>query len=109
MRGTERVHSPAPHSPAPPSGEHEKRAGTADAVPALSSPSELVEHAPLHRVDHPGREVRRQGVVVAFVEREVAQLVVLDDMLVEEAVQRAPFGCGESLEVALRVRCKLSD
>src|SRR5690606_29871214 len=100
MRGTERVHSPAPLSPTPPSGEHEKRAGTAGAVPALSSPAELVEHAPVHGVDPPGREVRRQGVVVPLVGREVPQLIILD-VLVEEAVQRAPFGGGESLEVAL--------
>src|SRR5690606_26315746 len=109
MRGTERVHSPAPLSPTPPSGEHEKRAGTAGAVPALSSPSELVEHAPVHSVDHPGREVRRQGVVVALVEGEVAELVVLDDVLVEEAVQRAPFGGGKSLQLALCIRCKSGD
>ena len=40
-------------------------------VPALSSSSELVEHSPAHGVNHPVRQVRRQGVVVALVEREV--------------------------------------
>lgn len=72
MRGTERVHSPAPHPPKPTSGEHENKGGEPSSAPALFSPSELVEHSSAHGVDHPVRQLSRQGVVIPFVEREVA-------------------------------------
>ena len=79
MRGTECGLSPAPlfaghhhkvtvphYAWFPRAGEQEKRAGTVSGSHPLIA-SELVEHGPMHRVDHAGRQVRRQGVIVAFV------------------------------------------
>jgi hypothetical protein len=96
-----RVISPAPHFSGDDHQANMKKGQEPFSVPALSLPSELVEHSPMHRMDHPSCEVRRQGVIVALVEREVPQFIVFNDVLVEEAAQRAPFGGGESVEVAL--------
>ena len=87
--------------------EHKKRAGTgAGSCPRKAL--ELVEHRPMHGVHHVARQVPWQRVVVALVEREVTQPVVLDDVLVEEAMQCPPFGDRERLEVPIRVRGELS-
>lgn len=104
MRGTECGLSPAPlfaghrhkvevprRAWFPRAGEQEKRAGTVPGSHTLCA-LELVEHSPMNRVDYACSQVRRQGVVVTFVERDVTDLVILDDVLIEEAVQGAPFG-----------------
>jgi hypothetical protein len=69
-------------------------------VPALSVVSKLVEHAAVDRVDHPRCEMRRQYVVVTLVEGKVPEFVILDNVLIEEAVQRSLLGCFQSLEIA---------
>lgn len=69
-------------------------------VPALPLASELVEHAAVDRVDHPRCEMRWQGVVVTLVKGNVPKFVNLDNVLIEEAVQRSLLGCFQSLEIA---------
>tara|TARA_B100000949_G_scaffold24442_1_gene18676 strand:+ start:660 stop:917 length:258 start_codon:yes stop_codon:yes gene_type:complete len=69
-------------------------------VPALSVVSEFVEHAAVDRVDHPRCEMRWQDVVVTFVEGKVPEFIILDNVLIEEAVQRSLLGCFQSLEIA---------
>ena len=69
-------------------------------APALSEVSELVEHSAVNRVDHPRCEMRWQDVVVTLVEGEVPEFVILDNVLIEEAVQRSLLGSFQSLEIA---------
>ena len=69
-------------------------------VPALSEVSKLVEHAAVDRVDHPRCEMCWQDVVVTLVEGKVPEFVILDNVLIEEAVQRSLLGCLQSLEIA---------
>jgi hypothetical protein len=71
-------------------------------VPALPLVSELVEHAAVDRVDHPRCKMRWQGVVVTLVESDVSKLIILDNMLIKEAVQSPFLGGFKSLEVAAR-------
>ncbi|ABC65028.1 hypothetical protein ELI_14680 [Erythrobacter litoralis HTCC2594] len=53
-------------------------------------------------VDHTRCEMRWQCVIVTLVESEISKLIILDDMLIEEAVQR-PLFCGfQSFEIAAR-------
>lgn len=114
MRGTECGLSPAPlfaghrhkvevprYAWFPRAGEQEKRAGTVPGSHPLCA-SELVEHGPMNRVDYPGGKVRWQGVVVTFVERDVTELIILDNVLIEEAVQGTPFGGFQGFEIAAR-------
>ncbi len=51
-------------------------------------------------MDHPVDELGRQCAIVAFVDCDVADFLVLDDMLVEEAVERAAFGACDGGEVS---------
>ncbi|NCQ22715.1 MAG: hypothetical protein GW801_15205 [Sphingomonadales bacterium] len=69
-------------------------------VPALSIASEFVEHAAVDRVDHPRCEMRWQYVVVTLVEGKIPEFIILDNVLIEEAVQRSLLGSFQSLEVA---------
>ena len=80
-------------------GEQEKRQEPFP-VPALSVVSKLVEHAAVDRVDHSRCKMRRQYVVVTFVEGKVPEFVILDNVLIEEAVQRSLLGSFQSLEIA---------
>lgn len=57
MRRTESVQSPAPLI-----GLRRIASGARQRGPALSQALELVEHAAVHRMDHPDREMRRQRV-----------------------------------------------
>lgn len=81
MRGTECGLSPAPlfagyhHKVGvprcawfPAAREQEKRSGTVPGSHPLCG-SKLVEHRPMKRVDHSCSQVRRQAVVVAFIQR----------------------------------------
>lgn len=70
--------------------EHEKRQEPFP-VPTLFVGSEFIEHSTMHRVHHPLCKVRRKCVVVSLIQREISQFPVLDDVLIEEAVQRPPL------------------
>lgn len=50
-------------------------------------------------MDHPVDERHRQRVVVALVDGDIPPWRVLDDVLVEETVQRAAFGEGQRGEI----------
>lgn len=80
-------------------GDHEKGQEPFP-VPALSRASELVEHAAVDRVDHPRCEMRQHCVVVTLIEGEVPEFLILDNVLIEETLQRSLFGSFQSLEVA---------
>jgi hypothetical protein len=54
-------------------------------------------------------QMRRQRIVVALIEGEVTKVVILDDMLVKEAVQSTPFSNSQSFEIAVRARYRLSE
>lgn len=54
-------------------------------------------------------QMRRQRIVVALIEGEVTKVVILDDMLVKEAVQSTPFSNSQSFEIAVRTRYRLSE
>jgi hypothetical protein len=76
-------------------------------VPALSEVSKLVEHAAVDRVDHPRCEMCWQDVVVTLVEGKVPEFVILNNVLIEEAVQRSLLGCFQSLEIAPGRKCAM--
>ena len=54
-------------------------------------------------------QMRRQRIVVALIEGEVTEIVILDDVLVKEAVQSTPFSNSQSFEIAVRARYRLSE
>ena len=56
----------------------------------------------MHSVHHTAGQMCWQGIVVTFIQSEISKVVILDDVLVEEAVQGPLFGSGECFEVAVR-------
>ena len=74
-------------------------------APALPNVSEFVEHSAMDGMNDPDRKMRGQRVVVAFVDRAISEFVILDNMLVEEAVQGPLLSCFQSLEIIARRQC----
>ena len=70
--------------------------------------SELEHHA-WHSMHYAVCQMHRQRIVVALIEGEVTKVVILDDMLVKEAVQSTPFSNSQSFEIAVRARYRLSE
>lgn len=70
--------------------------------------SEL-EHRTGHSMHYAACQMRRQRIVVALIEGEVTEIVILDDVLVKEAVQSTPFGNSQSCEIAVRALYRLSE
>ena len=70
--------------------------------------SEL-EHRTGHSMHYAACQMRRQRIVVALIEGEVTEIVILDDVLVKEAVQSTPFGNSQSFEIAVRALYRLSE
>ena len=54
-------------------------------------------------------QVRGKSVVVALIQRKVSQFAILDDVLIEEAVQCPTLCNGQRGKVPVRGQIKLSD
>ena len=56
-------------------------------------------------MNDPDRKMRGQRIVVAFVDRAISEVVILDNMLGEEAVLGPLLSCFQSLEIIARRQC----
>ena len=63
----------------------------------------------MNRMHHARCKMRRKRVVVTLIQSKVSEFSVLNDMLIEEAVQRPSLCHSQRGKVAFRVRIVLSN